>query len=229
MAKVKAELVAETKQESTPEQIDETPMSIKKPKAFSLDRFKTKGDAKLPNVETLLPALPHHNIAQAGDFVHLHPDPAYTSPELYFVPVPVPGQPRKVLHLIDENLLGFLPRGRIRRFQLALAATAAGQFFLCEIPSRNLDNSWNKSNVEACGKARTQWTQATSQPDVEAYQVDFSHDPDAFKEPKWPKATLEELIERSFKGFMIPAPEHEEHPENDPALRRLRGMKQQLG
>lgn len=73
-------------------------MSIAKP-SFSLDKFKSKRAAALANVETLLTALPHYNIAQAKDFVRLHPDEtAYWSPELCFANVPIKGQKRDTLH-----------------------------------------------------------------------------------------------------------------------------------
>ena len=52
----------------------ETPLSIAKPGEFNLDKFKSKRAAALANVETLPNALPIHNIAQAKDFVRLHPD-----------------------------------------------------------------------------------------------------------------------------------------------------------
>jgi hypothetical protein len=64
------------------EVVDES-ISIAKPSAFSLDKFKSKRAAAAANVETLQPALPHHGIAAAKDFVRLHPDEArYWSPEL---------------------------------------------------------------------------------------------------------------------------------------------------
>ena len=50
--------------------------------AFSLDKFKSKHAAAVANIETLQAGLPHHGIAQAKDFVRLHPDEeAYWSPE----------------------------------------------------------------------------------------------------------------------------------------------------
>src|SRR5262245_7016144 len=80
-------------------------MSIAKPPAFSLDKFKSKHAAALANVETLLTALPHNSISQAKDFVRLHPDEAnYWTGELCFVNVPIQGQKRDTLHLIDEDL-----------------------------------------------------------------------------------------------------------------------------
>jgi hypothetical protein len=63
--------------------------------------------------------LPHHSISQAKDFARLHPDEeAYWSSELCFVSVPVKGQKRDTMHLIDEDLaMRFLPSGRILRFR----------------------------------------------------------------------------------------------------------------
>ena len=51
-------------------------ISIAKPGAFNLNKFKSKRAAAIANVETLLTALPHHSISQAKDFVRLHPDEA---------------------------------------------------------------------------------------------------------------------------------------------------------
>ena len=80
-------------------------ISIAKPGAFDLNKFKSKRAAAMANVETLLTALPHHSISQAKDFVRLHPDEAtYWSPELCFANVPVKGQKRDTVHLIDEDL-----------------------------------------------------------------------------------------------------------------------------
>src|SRR5262245_926225 len=75
---------------------------IAKPGAFDLNKFKSKRATAMANVETLLTALPHHSISQAKDFVRLHPDEVtYWSPELCFANVPVKGQKRDTLHLID--------------------------------------------------------------------------------------------------------------------------------
>ena len=96
---------------------------IPKPGKFSLDKFKTKKAAAMANIETLLTALPHHSISQAKDFVRLHPnEETHWSPELCFVNVPIKGQKRDTLHLIDEELaMRYLPSGKIQRFRLALA------------------------------------------------------------------------------------------------------------
>ena len=158
-------------------------------------------------------ALPHHSIAQAKDFVRLHPDEdRYWSPELCFVSVPIKGQKRETLHLIDEELaMRFLPSGKIQRFRLALATKPYDVFFLCHVPTRNEDNSWNVSNLQACEQAKTFWVQATSRKEehVDAYKVDSARDLDAFPDPKWLTQTLDELINITFTGRMI---DHEEHP-----------------
>ncbi len=164
-------------------------------------------------------------MAAAKDFVAYIPmRQSYWSDELCFVEVPIKGQKHNTLHLIDEDLaLQFLEAGDIKRFRLALATKPYDVFFLCEVPTENLDNSWNDTNLEACEKAKTLWTKATSRKSegVESYKITFARDPDAFPEPNWPKQSLAELIARAFAGRMI---ETEDHP----ALLRKIGAKQSL-
>jgi hypothetical protein len=209
-AEIKPKLVP-APEEQTSAQSDEA-MTIAKPSAFGLDKFKSKHAAALANVETLLTALPHHSISQAKDFVRLHPDEAaYWSPELCFVNVPIKGQQRDTLHLIDEDLaMRYLPPARILRFRLALAAKPNNVFFLCHVPSRNQDNSWNGSNLQACEQAKTLWTLVTSRKEegVEAYKIDSARDPDAFPDPNWPTQSLTDLISVTFAGRMIESEDH---------------------
>src|SRR5580693_2991593 len=130
---------------------------------FDLSRFKSKRGA-VGTIEVLPTALPHYKIAQAKDFVRLHPDEEnYWSDELCFVNVPTKGQKRDTLHLIEEDLaMQYLPSGRIQRFRLALASKPHDVFFLCNVPTRNTDNQWNESNLAACEQAKNLWVQATS-------------------------------------------------------------------
>jgi hypothetical protein len=207
-------------------QADDAPTQpIAKPSAFNLDKFKSKSAAAGAGVETLQAALPHHPLSQAKDFVRLHPDEEnYWSPELCFVNVPIKGQKHDTLHLIDEDLaMAYLPSARVLRFRLALATKPHDVFFLCHVPTQNLDNSWNRSNLDACEQAKTLWTQATSRKDdgVEGYKVNISRDHDAFPAANWPTQTLGELIGVTFAGRTI---EQEDHP----GLLRLIGAKQQL-
>jgi hypothetical protein len=200
-------------------------VSIAKPNAFSLDKFKSKRAAVVANVETLQGALPHYPMSQARDFVRLHPDEdAYWSPELCFVSVPIIGMKRDTLHLIDEDLgLEFLGNGKLLRFRLALATKPNDVFFLCHLPSQNLDNSWNMSVLEAAEQAKRLWVQVTSRKaeGVESYKIDFARDHDAFPETKWLRQLLVELIGKTFNGRAIT-------DENDPGLLRLLGAKQNL-
>jgi hypothetical protein len=206
-------------------EIVDDPISVAKPDEFDLDRFRSKRDAATANVETLQGALPHHSISQAKDFVRLHPnEDTHWSPELCFENVPIKGQKRDTLHLIDEDLaMRYLPSGKILRFRLALASKPGDGFFFCHVPTRNPDNSWNVSNLQACEQAKTQWVQATSRKEegVDAYKVDFARDNDAFPKPKWPTQALANLIETTFVGRMI---DRESHP----ALLRLIGAKQSV-
>jgi hypothetical protein len=207
-------------------QDDDTPTQpIAKPSAFNLDKFKSKGAAAVAGVETLQAALPHHPLSQAKDFVRLHPDEEnYWSPELCFVNVPIKGQKRDTLHLIDEDLaMGYLPPAKVLRFRLALAAKPHDVFFLCHVPTQNLDNSWNQSNLIACEQAKALWTQASSRKDegVEGYKIDSSRDSDAFPATSWPTQSLGSIIGTTFAGRTI---EQEDHP----GLLRLIGARQKL-
>jgi hypothetical protein len=198
---------------------------IPKPGAFDLNKFKSKRADAIQNTETLQTGLPVHSISAATDFVRLHPDEdAYWSPELCFVNVPIKGQNRDALHLIDEDLaMRYLAAGKIKRKRLGLASKPNDVFFLCTIPSRNLDNDWNRSNLVGADQAKTLWTQLTSRKDegVEGYKIDYALDCDAFPEPKWPTQSLNELIRVSFMNRLIDSEDH-------PALLRLIGAKQQV-
>jgi hypothetical protein len=203
-----------------------TPLAIAKPSGgFDLNKFKSKRAAAVANIETLPTSLPVHNMAAAKDHIRMHSDETnYWSDELCFVKVPIKGQKRDTLHLIDEDLaMQFLESGEILRCRLALAAKPYDVFFLCEVPTQNLDNDWNKSNLEGCEKAKTQWTKQTSRKGegVEAYKNTAARDPGAFPEPNWPTQSLGELIERAFVGRII-------ETENHPALLRKIGAKQPL-
>jgi hypothetical protein len=216
MTNKKLHVIAEPKAEE---------VSISKPKGFSLDKFKSKRSAAIANVQILQTALPHHSIADAKDFVRLHPDEEqFWSSELCFVAVPIKGMKRDTLHLIDEELaMQFLPSARVLRFRLALASKPFDVFFLCRIPTLNEDNLWNASNLQACEQAKTFWVQATSRKaeGIEGYKIDFARETDAFPDPKWPSQSLDELIAVTFNGRMIEAADH-------PGLLRLIGMKQEI-
>jgi hypothetical protein len=206
--------------------VQEEPEAIAKPSGFSLDKFKSKRAAAAGNVEPLQGALPHHSISQAKDFVRLHPnEEEYWSPELCFVNVPIQGMKRDTLHLIDEDLaLQYLSSGKILRHRLALATKPFDVFFLAHVPSQNLDNDWNRSNLQACEQAKSRWIQVTSRKaeGVEQYKTDYARNEDAFPQPTWPKQPLEALIDATFSaGRAI-------DNENHPALLRLIGARQDI-
>jgi hypothetical protein len=182
---------------------------ISKPEKFFVSKFKSSRAATIASVTTLPSALPTHSLAQAKDYVRLHP--TVWTDELCFVAVPIKGAPRDSKHLILEDLaMQFLPSARIIRHRLALASKPLDKFFLCEVPSQNLDNSWVASNVRACESAKAHWTEATSRRDegVDSYLVKVADDPDAFPEPNWPTQSIDELIAITFAGRMIETPDH---------------------
>jgi hypothetical protein len=219
----KLEPVAATPSPDTPASRVASPtLTIAKPGAFSLSKFRTTTAANIGGVVTLQQALPHHKISEAKDFVRLHPDEnTHWSPELCFVNVPIQGMKRDTVHLIVEELaMQHLPAARVLRFRLALATKPFDKFFLCHVPTGNIDNSWNRSNLQACEQAKTLWVQATSlkEAGLDEYKISFAQDTDAFPPPLWPTQSLEALIEVTFNGRMITTADH-------PALRRLVGAK----
>jgi hypothetical protein len=195
---------------------------ITKPSDGGLARFKSKTAPTIANVATKTGMLPLSSISEAGDFVRVHPNEAdYWSSELCFVKVPTKGTKNDVLHLIDEDLaMAYLEAKQILRFRLALASKPSDKFFLCHVPTQNLENTWNASALEAIEDARRLWVKAVSRrPEgVDAYKIMYARDEDAFSEPQWPSESLDDLIMASFKGHAIDTEEH-------PGLLRLIGAK----
>ncbi len=201
-------------------------LAIAKPTAGSkLERFKSKRKPTVENVQTLLTALPHYRIAEARDFVRFHPnEDLYWSSEFCFVTVPIQGQKRDLLHLIDEELgMQYLPSKKIQRFRLALATKPYDKFFLGHVPSQNLDNKFNETALRACLEAKQLWVEVTSRKEegIDEYKINLARNQKAFPEPKWPSQTLDELIEVTFNGRQI-------EDDNHPALLRLIGDVQSL-
>ena len=164
----------------------EAPLGIAKPAAFNLDRFKSKNLTGIANVASMLMALPHHPISQAGDFVRLHPDEnTYWSDELCFVNVPIKGMSKDTIHLIARDLveiyLGNMLK-RVKVYRLALACKPYDVAFLCHVPSQNLDNPWNDDALRSCREAQQLWIHVNSRKaeGVEGYKVDYAKDPNAF-------------------------------------------------
>jgi hypothetical protein len=125
---------------------------IPKPAAAAdMDRFKSKRGQKGSSVNTLPTPLPHHKIANAKDYVRLHPDEDnYWSDDYCFINIPNPGSKDDTLYLIVEDLVPPLKRGKIQRFRLALASKPNNVFFLCHVPCENLENSWNATTMQGC-------------------------------------------------------------------------------
>ena len=133
--------------------------------------------------------------------------------------VPIKGVKRDNLHLINKQIaLRHLAVRTLKFFRLALASKPYDVFFLCHVPSQNLDNEWNATSLRACEQAKEFWTRATSRKadGVEGYKIDFARNPAAFPSPNWPKPSLNELIAITFAGLMIMTEDH-------PGLLRLVG------
>ena len=200
-----------------------TPLKIVKP-SF-LEKYKSKTPPNIGGVETVLTALPLLRISDVNDFARLHPSQEnYWSPELCFVSVPIHGEKKDMLHLIDEEIaMQYLPSKKIKRQRLVLATKPHDNFFLCIVPSQNLDNPWNATALKACGMAVDSWLTATSRKaeGVEGYKIDFARDFGAFPDPRWPSRPFGDLVEVTFRNANIDTHNH-------PALCRLIGAKPDL-
>jgi hypothetical protein len=197
---------------------------IIKPPAFDPEKFRSKRGAAIANVATLQQALPIMKAGDVDDFFRIHPSDDYRTWELCFVSVPIKGDRHDSLHLINEDLaMMHLASKQIKRFALCLASKPHDVFFLCVVPTQNIDNSYNRTALRAIEEGRQKWLQALSRRDegVDEYQIKYARDNDAFPEPKWPKQSIWELVEITFNGRTIERPD-------DPALLRLCGAKQQL-
>ena len=215
-----------TKKKATPPEVLAPVTSIVKPSNDPLlEKLKSKKPPTIAGVDTNSKSYPHCRMSEVKDFLRLHPDEEYYwSPELCFVKVPVKGQSKDLLHCIDEDIaVANVSSGKILRFRLALATKPHDVFFLCHLPTQNLDNSWNESVLKAAEQAKRQWIEVTSRKaeGKDYYKVDSARDADAFPEPKWPSQSMGVIIINAFAGRYI---DREDHP----ALLRLVGAKQSM-
>jgi hypothetical protein len=210
-----------------PRLVTDSDLAIPKPDERStIEKFRSKRDPSIGTVATLLTALPHHSIAHAHDFVRLHPDrEMYWSPELCFVSVPIKGQKNNLLHLIDDEVAARNNLSGLKRFRLALAAMPGDKFFLCHVPTTNLDNAWNYTAITGCDTAITSWVKVISRKaeGVDGYLIRHAEDPKAFPDPKWPKQSLDEILTATFAAAGLGIDN-----DNHPALLRLLGRTQNL-
>ena len=198
------------------------PLKIVKPAAGFMEKFRSKRPPTIAGVETLLTALPttEDRRRQRLGPACIRRKRTIGRCELCFVSVPIKGEKRDMLHLIDEEIaVQHLPAKKIKRQRLALASKPHDIFFLCIVPSQNLDNSWNATALRPARKPRRcgcRLPRARLE-GVESYKIDYARDPDAFPDPKWPSRTLDELIEVTFRNANI---DTDDHPGSAPPDRR---------
>ncbi len=189
---------------------------------FDINKFKSTRGATTASVEIQPSALSIMKMSDANDFVRLHP--TEWSEEMCFTLVPTEGAPDSLHIIVEELAEHYLRPKKIIRHRLALATKPNNKFFLCIIPSYNLDNKWNADNLQACHQAKATWTQALSKKSQgeDGYEIVTSASVDAFPDPRWPSKSIYDLIELAFASGdrMIDRDDH-------PALDRLLGRKSQ--
>jgi hypothetical protein len=201
------------------------PQIAKPDKPGFLSRFKSRRPPTISGVTSPPNPLKVMRIADALDFVRLHPDEEFgwTEP-LCFVRVPVKGEKQPILHLIDEDLaMSRLPSKQIIRHRLALAAKPHDVLFLCIVPSENLENGFNRTALLYCHEAQTLWVKVSSRKAEghEEYGREIADDPEAFPPTNWGTHSVEEWCEITFRSASIFEPNH-------PGWLRLIGAKPDL-
>jgi len=199
---------------------------IRKPSATSaLNKFKSKRAPGLPGTNSRPDVLDIRRIGELKDYVRVSPLEHHWSEEFCFTAVPIDGQKDSIMHLITEELAEkYLPPKLVLRFQLALASGATkGSFFLCVVPSKNLNNGYNQSARDCCIEGKHRWVMASAlkEKNQERYHVNYAEDEDFAPAPDWESMpTVDELLLTKFAGLLsIDTPDH-------PALLRRRGKRQ---
>ena len=202
----------------------QTGTPIAKPAAVpDVNQFKSKRGARAKEIETLQSALPMLKISDAADLVRLHPDEEnyWSDPEFpyCFIDIQNKGQKRETTYLIVEDLVPPVKLGRVKRHRLALASKPNDVFFLCTVPFDNLDNAWNRTALQACQMAKTQWVEAASgkSQGIEEYLISPSESETPWPNPQWPTLSLDELVYAAF------GPDRMINSKDHPGYRRLVG------
>ena len=151
-------------------------ISIVKP-SF-LDKYKSKRPPTIGGVDAELNPLKVLRIGEVGDFARFHPnEDEYWTPELCFVSVPVNGEKRDMLHLIDEDIAVQVPAGeedqaacgwRWRRSRTTSSSSAS-----CRRRTSTIRGTSRRSRLVQ--KAKTPWVQALSRKaeGVDAYKIEY--------------------------------------------------------
>ena len=125
------------------------PLKIVKP-SF-LEPFKSKRAPTIAGVETLLTGVAGHEDRRCQRF---RPSASarrrlLVRPNCASCSVPIHGDKRDQLHLIDEDIaMMHLSAKKVKRFRLALATKPYDAVFFCMVPTTNVDNSVERHGAE---------------------------------------------------------------------------------
>ena len=201
MAKPKLETI-----ETTPPVEEAAPAEkaspIVKPDGFSLDKFKAKhtGDSESQPYRRVSRTTSSRTPRTSCGCTRMKIE--YWSDDLCFVNVPVKGMKEGTAapYRRGDRPAIICHAGKPIHYRLALATKPFDIFFLCHIPTRNLDNKYNATTLRACEQAKTMWVQLTSMKHqgIEDYEITPCSHLDAVPQPKWPSQSLGELIDKAF-------------------------------
>jgi hypothetical protein len=183
-----------------------------KPKSLDLSRLRLSQDFGGLSVKKALLTVPVKKPAKEW-WIQTHSEPAYRLDT-----VVLELKEDNETYLVDPALWPELAtESTVSPRALFTAVNSVGVCFLWPIrlpgPDGRLDD-WNRSALEAAALAsQGKWLRIQSNRSLGAYEVLTS---DYSKQPVWPDANLDTLIQRAFKDKYIDTLEH-------PVLKRLRG------
>ena len=154
------------------------PPKIVKPAAGFMEKFRSKRPPSIAGVETLLTALPILRIADANDSSGCIRRKRTTGRrELCFVSVPIKGEKRDMLHLIDEEIaVQYLPVEEDQAAATGAGVEAPRRFLLLHRavakPGQLVERNGARRPAR---KPRRMWVQATSRKaeGVEGYKIEL--------------------------------------------------------
>jgi hypothetical protein len=194
---------------------------------LDISRFSADDPYKpeMSGVRTVLQRLDMLTLSDARDWVLVCDNPAYITPPLMFISVPVQGQKHNAVHLIDKAVaLRNCDDREIEQYRLVLAARPHDRFFLAKVPCANLENSWNESMLRAVEYAKQRWCKVLSQraQGHDRYATKDVRDnrsppPGPYGVPNWPTQTMGQIMKATFTDPVL--------DDNHPALLRLVGGK----
>ncbi len=178
---------------------------------FNLDDLKMdQSFDQLAGVKKIITNIPIRKPARQW-FVRVNPDPSFQLTVGALVL-----KEEQETYIVHPKLYPEFS-GEFKGMKLFCAISKQGVFFIWPVNLPGADgklNPWHESALEAVTRAQKDWIRVAPNMHLGAYDI-FTPLGDLGK-PEWPDLTMEQIINISFKHYIIDSPDH-------PVLKRLRG------